>query len=211
MKNEIKSFANVANFLPGQWVFTPTVYENGISSDSADLTRTDGLTFHLSINHYLSKGKMAISLNPPRHKGQFVSLWNDAPATGQTVVPSIKVSETKTCEQIAADIARRLLPDAETYFARVSKLIAGYETHENGKEATMKEVCALAGVAVPTDHYSKATRFNVSIGDFGALGYGEIKVESADSISLELRSMSKEHALKVLAMLADMGALKKGA
>jgi len=108
--------ADVAAALPGAWAI-----EAAHADDPASpfyLVRADGLRLFVRFTEgWGSKGKGSASYARLRGpKGERLHLY--APNGGGEVMdPSINFALTKTAEQVAADIARRLLPEAHEVHA----------------------------------------------------------------------------------------------
>lgn len=113
------------------------------------LTRADGLALYLVAGGYGKAGRITVTHSRPRDaRGQWVELWADK-GGGRLPSPEITVSQTKSAEAIAADIARRLLPDAESVEAKARARIAEGNAYHAGRVALLRAVCDAAGMKAP--------------------------------------------------------------
>lgn len=171
------------------------------------LTREDGLTLYFSFDAYGNKGKIAISYSSgDLNKGAYVTVYDDK--YQRVSYPSINVSMTKTPDQVARDIQKRLMTDAVRVHGLVLKSIADSNNFVACREATTIRLAALLGTEPKRDHYSKALTYEidpyVKVKSFESDGYGEIKVSSGNSIDINLKSMSFETARKVVEALSKV-------
>lgn len=175
------------------------------------LGRSDGLQFWIREGGYGNGGKAAIHFSRPEGRdGRSPTLWAKSPATGQIHNPSINVSLTKSPEQVAKDIVRRMLDESEAVFKLANESIAQTNNHLDGREKAIFAIASVAG-GEPERHYqSKELTGEVDpfkcagVVSFQGKGYGKISVSSADSISLELTSMNFETASKVVAAIRNI-------
>lgn len=135
--------------LPGSWELEP------VSDEYVDTNwyfkRADGLTLFFSRPGYSHKGKWSCGVSLPRDGGSYVEPRDDA---GKIDVPSVGIGESKTPEQMAADIARRLIAGAERAHAACVAIIAGRRTREAARDQAIRDVCAALGT-VATSHQGK--------------------------------------------------------
>lgn len=174
------------------------------------LTRGDGLTLWLVFGSVdttrAPRGRIAISHSRPRFKdGQYVELWDDG--RSKLTSPEITVSESKAPKDIAADIARRLLPDCERIEKLARERIAAHEAHDNAREAmTLRMVEASGGKQ--RQNWTGGNKEAVYTIDFGNLhgliseGYGTAYV-SSDSVNFDLRSIPAEKAVELARFLRE--------
>lgn len=128
----------VAALLPGTWSAAPAKHFTDRPDAPFVLSRLDGLAIWFApFRAYGREGKGAASYHRPVDKqGKRVGLYD----AGNTVSdPSINYALTKTPEQIARDIARRLIPEAEALHPRVMKAIASADEYAD-KEVKAQEV-----------------------------------------------------------------------
>jgi hypothetical protein len=193
----LKNIADVLtlDFSPGTWA---------VQSENMIVRNTDQLALFLREGGYDNRGKIRISFSRPRDaKGQYVSLWEKSPANGAVSDPSINVSADKTSEQIARDIVRRLLPEAERVFALATETVNSHNKFETDKVEAIKLVAFHCGTR-PERHY-QTDELNgevdpykgAGLESFKANGYGKFKVSGKDCISLELNSMNLDVALEI--------------
>lgn len=127
----------VAAHLPGKWSILSAWPDDPRSPFY--LHRADGLTLFLHLTDtYQSKGKGHASYQRPQGaKGERLDLY--APNGGSRVEdPSIHFALTKTAEQIAKDITRRLLPEAHEVHALALRAVdasAAYAKREEQAKA----------------------------------------------------------------------------
>lgn len=156
-----------------------------------ELTRSDGFILAAHWN----KGRIEFSAN-------LCKLWKHAPYN--TVNPSITVIESKPAAKIAADIKRRLLPDAEGLWERLLQFKAADDDYT-------AQIAAVRDRLIPLcDGYSNESDPNRVYfrGDEGYIS-GEIYV-SRDTVDLKLTGLPVETAIQLL-MLASKAAKAKAA
>lgn len=176
------------------------------------LTRADGLTLFLADSRggWAAKGRLFIQHSRPRSNGKWVDLWENTNTVngakwGSIAAPEITVADSKTPEQIAADIVRRLLPEAE----RVDGLARAQITRESNAEAardeTAQAIAAAIGAEAETGHDGKP---RASFHHRGA----SVRVNGGDSVRVELSSVTKAQALALIAFMdSDAYRAKAGA
>lgn len=175
-------------------------------NENEHLTREDGLQFWLRIGGYGNEGKAAIHLDRPLGRdGRSPSLW--AKGGGQIGNPSINVSITKSPEQIAKDIVRRMLTESEEVFKLANEAIARDNAFLDGKVKTTFLMASLCGTE-PNRHYqSKELTFEVDpfkgagVEKFKKNGYGKITVSSEDSVNIELTSVGVDTAALIVSAI----------
>lgn len=210
----------IAAALPGQWTARDAHagqdYNRG---DHYALTRADGLTLSLSANVYGHKGRIVVRHDAPSGKDRRTP--DVYPATGSgrvNVWPEITVADSKTPEQIAADIVRRLLTDAETARALVLAKIAANEACEDATAAAVRKVAKAAGqTADPYEGRASHDRdrippIRLNPSDNWDRGYGDATVNNGGAtVRIDLQSIPTDKALALVAWLranvfADTGA-----
>lgn len=108
------------------------------------LQRADGLALFLEVpGHWSTKDKWAARACLPRHKGDYIEPRNE---NGKIAILEAKISASKTPEQIAKDITRRVLPNAEEVTKACLATIAKYTEAENKREASLKTFCEALGM-----------------------------------------------------------------
>ncbi len=186
----------VAAALPGSWkvAFQSPEYVGQIIS-CGPLVRSDGLELYFRGGSYGQKGKLDISHVRPRSPNRaYVDLYE---GNSRVASPEIGVSETKTGEQIAADIVRRLLPEAE----RVNALALAQIERENDaasrKLALLESVSRAAGLdSAPKMHNSEEPRYSFYVTDRPGKGDREVlasvEVRGSDSVHFTIDTEGKQ-------------------
>jgi len=171
-------------------------------NENEQLTRGDGLQLWTRAGGYGNEGRVAISFDRPNDaRGQYMTLWNKA---GDKVSdPRITVSADKTPEQVAKDIARRVLPDAEKVFVLANESINLHNKFETDREWAIKKIAFHCG-GEPARHYQTKELTGeidpftcAGLPSFKGNGYGKFKVSGKDCISLELNSMGIDAAIEI--------------
>lgn len=192
--------AEIAAHLPGTWTA-----KAAHSDSTAYLARADGLTLFLAAGGYRMEGQLEVSLNRPRDTGANDSGWVYVYEGGNRVDdPRIKAALTKTAEQLARDIERRLLPDAERVFALVSAQIARSNAHRATRGRVAQQLAAAIGQTVPTMGERNKDRdpsFSFDAGE-GGRGHGSAKV-SGDTVAFSLYSIPAEKAVELARFLTE--------
>lgn len=141
--------AAIAAELPGQWAIEPNSDE--YANCNFYLVRADGMKLMVAAPSYSHKNKFHIFLSPPRDDGQWIGVYVNGT---KLECPSINVSETKSPVQIARDIERRLLPDAEIYFAEANQILAKRNAAADKQRQNIIAVCNALG-RPPIERYGK--------------------------------------------------------
>lgn len=210
----------VAKHLPGNWVVKPT-HENNPEDryppSCPCLSREDGVRLCLEQDH---KGKLNISHFRPFNSGPgpaFVEVYSDVNPGEKVSATAILVSASKSAEQIAKDIIRRLLPDAE----RVTKLVLEKLSRNKQEEADrldiLHKLAEASGAKVKYfQDYDREKgytprlhepHYDLSVPpDTGkwSKGYGSIEVRSSTCIEIKLSSVKPDTALKIAAFLKEV-------
>ena len=176
-------------------------------NENEHLTREDGLELWLRIGGYGNEGKAAIHFSRPIGRdGRAPTLWAKGGATIHN--PSINVSLTKSPEQIAKDIFRRLLPESVVVYKLATESIAGTNHFLDGKVRTTILMAALCGTE-PSRHYQTGElTFEVDpykgagVEKFKGQGYGKITVSGQNSVNLELTSMDADTATAIVSEIS---------
>ena len=180
--------------LPGKWDAEP------ISKEYPDcnwhLIREDGLRLFIARPGWRAKGKYTISASHDQHNGQFVTVY----ANGSKLdSPSIGVSETKTPQQIAADIARRLIPDATAYFEAYKIQFAKWDEATNAQAKSYRTICKMFGLT-PDESPRHGNRPR------GYFTAGSFYVNAGGSVEFSLYSLEPDKAAKLAKCLAAIAA-----
>ena len=181
------------------------------SSSDSEIIRSDGLRFWIREGGYGNEGKIAIHFSRPRGRnGSTPTLWMMSPGTDKIADPRICVSASKSDEQIAKDIVRRLMPESLRVFAMAKVAIEQENNYIDSKTQAIIDLAKVVGCE-PGRHYQTKEMtgevdpyIGAGVTSFKEKGYGKFKVSSANSISLELHSMNYEMALKVAAALKEV-------
>lgn len=182
-------FAAIAAALPGEWAVKPYRYEHFTEETRGYIVREDGLTIYAVANEYGNRGKVAFRHSRPTGKdGRFVELWEPG-RIGSIDSPSINCTLTKTGEQMAADIARRLLPEAERIEPLARAKVAEYENAENAQAETLRLLSEATGDKNP--HRS-------SVYFKGPNGNGSAEIRGGDCVCVEMRSLTRAQALALV-------------
>jgi len=177
-------------------------------NDNEHLTREDGLQFWLRIGGYGNEGKAAIHFDRPLGRdGRSPTLWAKSPATGQIGNTSINVSLTKTPEQVAKDIVRRLLDESVEVFKLANESISSTNAYLDGKVKTTILMAALCGTEPERHYQTKEMTFEVDpykgagVEKFKGQGYGKITVSGQDSVNIELTSVGFDTAAEIVSAI----------
>jgi hypothetical protein len=159
--NFAKQSQEIAAHLPGQWEIAPAWNEDPESPFY--LIRDDGLQLFLRLTDtYQYRGKGSASYSRPKDsRGRYVSIYDD----GKTVLePGIGFALTKTPEEIAKDITRRLIPEAERVHALALRAVESANAYVV-QEAKSKELAQ--------KHYNALHEWGLYVRDNG----GSVRVE----------------------------------
>lgn len=184
--------------LPGEW----SALGGDVDVFMHSITRTsDGLTLGLRKNMYGNDGKTHIFYcRKPDKDGETHTLW-EKDAGGRISDPSINVSNTKSPSEVAKDIARRLLPEAERVHGLVLTANKESEQFQFDKTALINKLAEVCETEPDVDYQTKLLNGKVKpyagVEEFKQHGYGQFSVNSGDSVHLELHSMSSRTAILV--------------
>jgi hypothetical protein len=190
----IELLKEIASFLPTDFV---------VAQDKISLQRADGLNlwFH---SRYNTPDKITVKYG--NSEKSYVTVYENH---NKLDYPSINVSADKEASKIAKDIVRRLLPDAEKVHKLVLEKVVAENAFVDGKTKTINDLASICNTAPNRcRHNQYDLTGEVSpyegIKQFSNCGYGEFKVNSENSVSLKLESMSKNVALKVAVALREI-------
>lgn len=184
---------SVSLCLAGNW--TRHIDEGGVIRN-VNLTRADGFKLHFSTEVYGKAGKLVIQFFRPRNaKGSWVELYE---GHSRVFDPSINVSETKSAEQIAADITRRLMPEAEAIFAKVNAQVANENAAHSNRVATLREMTEAVGVT-PNEggHDERQFSFYLPVRNHTVL----VEVNYGGTVQIKLPSLNPDKAKELIAFL----------
>ncbi len=117
--------------------------------------------------------------------------------------PSINVSVAKTHEQIARDITKRFLPEYVRIFAKIQDKVSAENDYATRRARNWARVADWVDT-YNAPHLAEQGKVRIKGADGKTnfdLGYGDVNMESADSVKIELRSLPIETALAVLKLL----------
>lgn len=203
-RNELRALAaDVAAALGDGW----GVETEWDGSDPA-IRHIDGRRLHIHAPQYphAMRGKITVSGDYPYRPGAYIEPGNRA---------EIGISASRGAVVIAREISRRLLPD---YTERWLKVLAGNAEHAksvSNLRAVEARFYAALGKPAPDDsglpdwrkrERERDTRATIRMYGDGLNGDVELSAYSGDrvSVSLELRSLSVETALELLALLRKL-------
>lgn len=185
----------IASFLPTGFV---------VAQDKISLQRADGLNLWF-YSRYNTPDNNLITVKYGNTEKSYVTVYENH---NKLDYPSINVSADKEASKIAKDIVRRLLPDAEKVHKLVLEKVAAENAFFDGKTKTINDLASICNTAPNRRHNNNDITGEVSpyegIKQFSNCGYGEFKVNSENSVTLKLESMSKNVALKVAAALREI-------
>lgn len=190
----------IVSFLSGTW---------SVGADKDEAIRSDGFRLWFREGGYGNEGRISISFTRPRNaKGEYVTLW--AAGGSKHSDPSITVSATKAPSTVAADITRRLIPDAEVVFRLANERIVQDNAYETNKINAINELAKLAG-GEPDRHYQTKELTGeidpficAGVASFREKGYGRFRVSSQDCISLTFSSMNFETAAAIAVAIRNV-------
>ena len=185
----------VAAALGAGWSYAPVPH--GGPFFFAHLHGPQGLVLLLSSTS-LDKGRFRIGADWPRSKYDHGSRF---PRAYQLTLPDeITVAGTKTPEQIAKDIVRRVLPEVTALFQQGLKQREDHDKWEEDTDRLTEELRAIVKDKPSTHSYKR--QFSASDPEVGRRGYIEAQVNGPDSVKLML-SLTAAEAREILRQLAD--------
>lgn len=169
-----------------------------VNSDWLDtsfyLTRADGLKLFAGFGQYHKPGRATLAYSRPYDTQRSIpSLYENG---NRVVDPSITVADTATPERVAAEVVRRLLPEAERVHALALVYLARERAAEDTRQASLTAVCGALGVPVPVIAPGKEATVNVPIS--GGKGYGHIRIHYGGDVEISLQSIPLARALEAL-------------
>jgi len=160
---------------------------SGSWCECGHMTRDGGPVLWVSVD---GKGRISISHERPRHddgKGA-------EPYMGGRWKPAITVGDGRTPEAIAADIERRLLPDAVADLAACREQMKRESAETEGMDKARE---MLKGAGVKFDCHG-----SFEYAGRGP-GYVSIRVDAVRSVRFESFSLTAEQAVQVVELLAS--------
>lgn len=146
---------------------------------AVELHGPDGVEFVFDIAEPWRRkaGRIEIRLSVPDELRQ---AWNYS----KDRLPKIGVAPAKNPAKIAADIKRRLLPDALAFLATLRERKAETDAYDRRKAAARDAVMEALGASFQGAIYNG----NLSVGRYGDGPYGTIETHSDDSFRLEIHA-----------------------
>lgn len=138
--------------------------------------------------------KVLVSGSYPRHEGVSQPGYND-----RDPAPTIGVGLNREGRAAAADIARRFLPQFLAHLAKHNESIIAAEAYRLTSEVHGNQLAEILGDPRP-QHDTRNGQSTVRWNPQGR-GYGDFKV-SGDSVSLEVRMIRPDVAIKIAQLLA---------
>lgn len=187
-----ENLKEIASLLPTGFV---------VAEDKISLQRADGMNLWFLTRYNPNK----ITVKYGNSEKSYVTVYENH---SKLDYPSINVSADKDVSKIAKDIVRRLLPDAEKVHKLVLQTVAAEKAYVDGKTKTIYDLASFCNTIPNRRHSNQELSGEVSpyegIKQFSNCGYGEFQVNSENSVTLKLESMSKNVALKVAVALREI-------
>lgn len=187
-----ENLKEIASLLPTGFV---------VAEDKISLQRADGMNLWFLTRYNPNK----ITVKYGNSEKSYVTVYENH---SKLDYPSINVSADKDVSKIAKDIVRRLLPDAEKVHKLVLQTVAAEKAYVDGKTKTIYDLASFCNTIPNRRHSNQELSGEVSpyegIKQFSNCGYGEFQVNSENSVTLKLESMSKNVAFKVAVALREI-------
>lgn len=195
--------ANVARMLNDGFIVSDLIKDDGFAVRWIGyITRqSDGLNLRFAFDEYGNKGKIAISgSSGDLNGGRYVTAYNEMHQ--KVTYPSINVTMSKTTEQVAKDIKKRMLDECNRVHGYVLKKIKNDNQFLFDRDSATQRLAAEFGSKAKTvyNHPEQLTYEvdpYVNVEKFKQFGYGEFKVNSATSVELKLNGLTLDVACKV--------------
>jgi hypothetical protein len=151
-----------------------------------------GAWIYLTLGGYRNEGRIRISGKYPHRGGTHY------PSRSKGQEP-ITVSAMRSAEQIAADIRRRFLPGYLASLARANRELSDDAARDGRIGALTRELAAILRTepnrGMPDEEPYRVHHYR----DEG--GYADVRVNSPDSVEIDIRSVPPEIARKILGAL----------
>lgn len=170
--------------LEGQWTTT----DPDANPYHVTATRADGLklAFYLEGGHWNDTARAEVSYTHPRYFE--VRHYDDQ-------APRVNVTTTRKPATVAADLERRLIPDAETMHAHILQRIADVDAYHTSKATNLERMTAAAGAtAWGTDDDGFRLRA-------AGIAFGDVKAGRED-VAISLHGVTPELAAAILELVA---------
>ena len=203
-------FAAIAAALPGGWTVKPCPHECIQNEPRGSLVRADGLEIWAHANGYSNRGKVTFRHSRPEHERRYLELW-EMPENGGGKIdsPSINCGLTKSGEQMAQDITRRMLAECERVEKIARAKIAERDESDNAQLNTLCAIRKAAGFKDPSPEagHSGQPRFTVDIrgdidrraGDTLRNGWGDAEINGGGgSVDFKLYSIPAHKAVALV-------------
>ncbi len=140
----------IAQALTAKWIAYPQSDEH--ANCNWNLQRYDGVTLYLTGPRYGGMDKFHFGASLPRDNGSYVEPRDEQ--GNKISVPEIGCSVKKSPEQMAKEIERRLLPQAELAHDAVLKQIAHNNSNRAAQAVAIDQIADAAEVNRPKVNYS---------------------------------------------------------
>lgn len=182
--------------LPGQWAVSMREED----AHRATLTRADGFTLYVTAGGYNNVNRLRFGYSRPRDdhasNGGYITLYE---GHNRLSDPDITAADSKTPTQLAGDIARRLLPEAERIHALALAYLAQQTAARNARNATAERIAAALGQPMPDPadrNRDTDPVFRFEASDSYQNGYGDARI-SGQSVSFDLRNIPADKAVEL--------------
>lgn len=168
--------------LAGDWT-TEQRHDHAVTA-----TRADGLALGFHSHTYgPSNGKVEVYLMAPHAEIRY-----------NETAPRINVTMTRPPKTLAGDIARRLMPDAETFHATIAGRIASTNAYAAAVAANVETLTTVAGTTDYTRDSDQRGTVHVRTPGNGDV-WGEAQVMN-DQVTINLHGLTVETARQLLAL-----------
>lgn len=162
-------------------------------------------TFQLWFNYDKYEHRFTVRADWPGNCSQRELLSYDEDKSGKVgdlvLESSIRLTASKTPEQLAKDIFRRLVPTAQLFYCRAVERINRQNKHAEDSRVNSDKVAQAAGTK-KSAHHANANRYNVSLPE-NVGGYGGFEVEG-DYVKFEISSLKLDKAVKLANFLKTL-------
>lgn len=193
----IQTASEVVKFLPG-FELTP---ESIKSEDVQFIRPADGMK--LSFINVPRHGEIKVSVIAPVDK-----YGTPHYADGTPTKPSIYFSNNKAYNVMAADIKRRLLPNADCFYAAAMAKIADYNKYYSERELALKTIRAALGITPGEPNANSSYSFFHYPGGkitANAMRIG-VDIGGGQSINISVNNLSQPEAFKLLHFVRELTA-----
>ncbi len=195
--NTPTSSISLTNLITDVCRYLPAFMLYGVrTSNSVLIAREDGLIISfVTTSGYAKPGTMVAGYEYA--KDDHGDTWK----VSSLDHPAINITMSRGPKAIAADLNKRLIPEAHQYHEAAKKLVAASNEAIKGKTLTLDSLTGF--LKIPTRDAKDDRSYNIDLPRIGS-ARGDLRIHTADSIEINLRYLTQPQTVRLLNLIKEL-------